>query len=175
MGMTKAQKSGLKDLISDKLQKATAVVIAEYRGLTVAELTELRVKLREAKAEFRVYKNRIARVAIKESVPTAAAIADKLKGPIGLVLMYGDAAAASKKLLEFAKDKENFKVGVGVMESKGIGADDVKELADLPSREVMLGQIAGLIQQPAQRVLNLIVALPRQVIQVISNYADTKQ
>jgi large subunit ribosomal protein L10 len=175
MAMTKAKKAAVKDEVGERIKKATAIVIAEYRGLTVADLTDLRVKLREAKAEFRICKNRIARVAIKDGIDTATAIADKLKGPIGLVLMYGDPAAAAKKLLEFAKDKENFKVGAGVMESKALSDADIKELADMPSREVMLSQIAGMIQQPAQSILNLVVALPRQVIQVISNYADTKQ
>src|SRR5687768_15567166 len=114
MPMTKANKATLKVRLAERFQKANAAIVAEYRGLTVSELTELRAKLRESKAEFKVIKNRVAKVSIKEDAPNLGAISTNLKGPIGLVLIYGDPAAATKSLLEFAKDKENFKVTAGV-------------------------------------------------------------
>lgn len=175
MAMSKAGKAELREKLGARFVKANAAIVAEYRGLTVTELTDLRVKLREAKAEFKVIKNRVAKVAIREAAPNCAAIVDKLTGPIGLVLIFGDPAPAAKALLEFAKDKENFKVTAGVFEAKALSAADIKEIADLPTREVMLGQIAGLIQAPAQKIMNLIVAIPRQVAQVIFALSETKQ
>jgi ribosomal protein L10 len=173
--MSKAQKGVLKEKLAERFVKANAAVVAEYRGLTVTELTELRVKLREAKAEFKIVKNRVAKFAIKEQAQPLEPVSAKLKGPVGMVLMYGDPAAATKALLDFAKDKENFKVTGGVFESKALSPADLKEMADLPSREVMLGQIAGLIQAPAQNILNLVVAIPRQLAQVIFALSEKKQ
>lgn len=175
MPMSKAAKAAMKTDLAGRFQKANAAIVAEYRGLTVGELTELRVKLREAKAEFRIVKNRIAKVSIREDSAANAPLSDALKGPIGVVFMYGDPAAATKAVLEFAKDKENFKVKAGVMESRLVPAAELKEIADLPTREVMLGQIAGMLQMPAQRILNLVLAIPRELIQVMVNHSDTKQ
>lgn len=175
MPMSKAAKATLKVELAERFKKANAAIVAEYRGLTVSELTDLRARLREAKAEFKVIKNRVAKVAIKEDAPNCGPIADKLKGPIGLVLIYGDPAAATKTLLEFAKDKENFKVTAGVFEAKALTPAELKEMADLPSREVMLAQIAGLIQTPAQNIVNLMSAIPRQLAQVIFALSEKKQ
>lgn len=175
MPMSKAAKATLKVELAERFKKVNAAIVAEYRGLTVSELTELRVKLREAKAEFKIIKNRVAKVAIREDAPNCGPIVDKLKGPIGVVLMYGDPAAATKSLLEFAKDKENFKVTAGVFEQKALTPAELKEIADLPSREVMLAQIAGLIQTPAQNIVNLMSAIPRQLAQVIFALSEKKQ
>ena len=174
MAMTKAQKQTLKTEISGRLQKANAAIIAEYRGLTVAELTELRVKLREAKAEFHVYKNRVARVAIKEDVPNAAAIADKLKGPIGLVLAFGDMAQAAKALLDFAKDRENFKVGDGYMDGKGVSLAEITAISSLPSREVLLARIVGTLVSPHRGLVTVLSGVPRQLVQVINAIKEKK-
>jgi large subunit ribosomal protein L10 len=175
MAMTKEAKKQLKVKVAEKLVKVNAAIVAEYRGLTVGELTELRVKLREAKAEFRIIKNRIAKVAMKEDAPALGPIIDAMKGPVGLILVFGDPAPAAKALNEFGKDRENFKVTKGVFEGAALSPAQLKEIADLPSREVMLGQIAGMIQSPAQRVLNLAVAIPRQVIQMIVALSEKKQ
>lgn len=175
MAMSKAAKASLKEKLAERFKNANAAIVAEYRGMTVSELTELRVKLREAKAEFKVVKNRVAKVAIKEDASNCGPISDRLKGPVGVILIYGDPAAATKSLLEFAKDKENFKVTGGVFESRALSAADLKEMADLPSREVMLGQIAGLIQAPTQNILNLVTAIPRQLAQVIFALSEKKQ
>ncbi len=174
MAMSKAQKKVLKEATSVRLQTINAAIIAEYRGLSVAELTDLRVKLREVKAEFRVVKNRVARVAIKESAPKAAAIADKLKGPIGLVLAYGDTAAAAKVLLEFAKDKENFKVHEAVMDGKALSSADLKAISELPSREVLLARIVGTLVSPQRGLVTVLSGVTRQLVQVINAIKEKK-
>lgn len=174
MAMTKARKQTLKTEIGGRLKKANAAFIAEYRGLTVSELTELRVKLREAKAEFRVVKNRVARVAIKEDVPSAMPIADKLKGPIGLVLAYGDSAAAAKALLEFAKDKENLKVTEGVMDGVGVSLAELKAISSLPSREVLMAQIVGSLVAPHRGLVTVLSGVTRQLVQVINAIKEKK-
>jgi large subunit ribosomal protein L10 len=173
--MNKAAKRELKTALSKRFQGLNAAIVAEYRGLTVAELTELRVKLRDSKSEFRIVKNRVAKVSLREDAKDIDPVSSALKGPVGMILVYGDPAAATKAVLEFGKDKENFKVKAGVMEGRLVPAGELKEIADLPSREVMLGQIAGLIQAPAQNILNLITAIPRELAQVIFALSEKKQ
>lgn len=175
MAMTKAQKKVLKGEISKRLENVNAAIIAEYRGLTVSELTELRIKLREAKAEFRIMKNRVARVAIKEDVPSIAPIADKLKGPIGLVLCYGDAAAAAKAMLEFGKDKEEkFKIHEGVMDGNAVGAADLKAISELPSREVLMARIVGTLVSPHRGLVTVMSGVTRNLVQVINAIKEKK-
>lgn len=175
MARNKAEKRVLKDQFAEEFSKANAAIIAEYRGLKVSELTELRVKLREANASFKVIKNRVAKFALREHTPKLAALADQLKGPVGLVLVFGEPAPVAKALLEWGKDKENFKLKNGVLDGTILKSADIKELSDMPSREAMLGQIAGLIQTPAQNILNLAVAIPRQLAQVIFALSEKKQ
>ena len=104
MPMSKARKATLKTDLAGRFQKANAAIVAEYRGLTVADLTQLRVKLRESKSEFKIIKNRVAKVAIREDSPTSGDLSANLKGPVGVVFVYGDPAAAAKTVLEFAKE-----------------------------------------------------------------------
>jgi large subunit ribosomal protein L10 len=175
MAMKKSAKQALKTDLAGRFQKANAAIVAEYRGLKVSELTDLRVKLREAKAEFKIIKNRIAKVSIKEDAPDCEPLSKSLKGPIGIVFCYGDAAQAAKSLLDFGKDKEIFKVTFGVMDGKGVSVADLKAIASLPSREVLLGQIVGSLVAPHRGILGVLTGVPRQLVQVINAIKDTKK
>jgi large subunit ribosomal protein L10 len=174
MAMTKARKAELKTEIAARLQKANATIVAEYRGLTVAELTDLRVRLRESQSEFRVIKNRIAKVAIREDAPGAAPINNALKGPVGLVIVYGDPAKAAKSLVEFGKDKENFKVTAGVFDGKAVTAAELKVISELPPMEVLLARIIGTLVAPHRGLLGVLSGVPRQLVQVINAIKETK-
>lgn len=174
MALTRAAKQALKADVAEKFKNSKTTIIAEYRGLTVAELTQLRAKLREAEAEFKVVKNRVAKVAIREDAPEAGVISDNLKGPVGVVFVYGDTAAAAKSLVDFEKDKEAFKVTAGVMEGKAISSADLRAIASLPSKEVLLGQIVGLLVAPHRGLLGVINGVPRQLVQVINAIKDLK-
>src|SRR5210317_1159615 len=99
--MNRQGKSQLKELFADKLSKSNAVILAEYRGLTVEEVTDLRVKLRQVDAEFKVVKNRIAKKAIEAGFENMKEFSDKFVGPVAMVCAYGDSAQATKTVLEF--------------------------------------------------------------------------
>lgn len=175
MPMSKAKKHTLKAEFAESFKKANAAIVAEYRGLTVADLTDLRVKLREAKAEFRVIKNRVAKVAIKDDVPDLGPLSSSLKGPIGLVLIFGDPAAAAKSVLEFEKEKkEFFKVTSGVLDGKALSSTDLKALADLPSREVLLARIIGTLASPSRGLVTVLSGVPRQIVTVLAAIRDKK-
>lgn len=174
MAMTKAAKRELKTEIAGRLQKVNAAIVAEYRGLTVAELTDLRVRLRESKSEFKIVKNRVAKVAIKEDAPNTAPISSSLKGPVGIVLVYGDPAQAAKSLIDFAKDKENFKVTAGVFDGKAVSAADLKAISELPTKDVLLSRLVGTLIAPHRNLLGVLSGVQRQLVQVVSAIKDKK-
>jgi large subunit ribosomal protein L10 len=174
MPLTKAGKAAFKENISAKLSKANAVILAEYRGLGVGEMTELREKLREVSAEFKVINNRITKVAIDENVQAAQGLRDKLKGPIGLVLAYGDAAQIAKTVVDFGKEKEVFQVKGGLLDGAQVTDQELKAIANLPSREVLMASIVSSLISPHRGILGVLSGVPRQLVQVINAIKDKK-
>jgi large subunit ribosomal protein L10 len=132
------------------------VVLTEYKGITVQQLTAFRDELRKLGVEYKVVKNTLARIASSE---TPAAVAkEHFTGPIGVAITYGDPAAAIKSVLEYSKKNEKLKVNVGVMDGTLYGLDDLKKIADLPPREVLLAQMAGTFKAPTSKLARLLQA-----------------
>jgi large subunit ribosomal protein L10 len=174
MAMNKADKNSLRVEFESRFEKANAAIVAEYRGLTVADLTELRRQLRKVNGEFRVLKNRVAIKAVLGKAQDYSSVAPSLKGPIGIAYLYGDPAAGAKALVDFEKGKELFKITAGVLESKVVSPAQVKAIAGLPSKEVLLGQLVGLLVSPHRGLLGVINAVPRSLVQVINAIKDKK-
>ncbi len=175
MAMSRSAKEALKTTLGDKFKGSSATIVAEYSGLTMAELTALRVSLREVDATFKVVKNRVAKVAIKEDAPDIEPLVDHLKGPVGVVFASGDVAAAAKSVLEFAKEKkEFFKVTAGMMDGQAVTVADLDAIASLPSKEVLLGQMVGTLVAPHKGIMGVLNGVPRQLVQVINAIKDTK-
>lgn len=172
--MDRQGKLQLKEQLADRFKKSNAVLVAEYRGLTVEQVTNLRVVLRGANAEFKVLKNRIAKKAIEADVQEMAELAEALKGPVGLVYAYGDSAQATKATLEFEKANPTFKVTAGHMEGELLSREGLKSIADLPSKEVLLGQIVGSLVSPHRGLLNVLNGVSRNLVQVINAIKETK-
>jgi large subunit ribosomal protein L10 len=174
MAMDRKGKEALREVAEGRFEKANAAIVAEYRGLTVASLTELRKALKKVNGEFRIVKNRVAKKAVLGKAGTAKEIADSLKGPIGIAFLYGDAAAGAKALTEFEKSNELFKITAGVMDSKKLSSRDVAAIASLPSKEVLLGQIVGLLVSPHRGLLGVLNGVPRNLVQVINAIKEKK-
>ena len=177
MAMNKEEKRALGERVGSDLSKANGIIVAEYRGLTVEEVTKLRVELRKSDACFKVVKNRVAKKAIdqiEESSPGYSSISSDLVGPVGIVYSFGDTAQATKSALEFSKDHENFKVKAGVVERNKVSPDELKAIADLPSKEVMIGQIVGSLVSPHRGLVGVLGGVSRQLVQVINAIKDTK-
>jgi len=132
--------------ISAKLKASTTTVIADYRGLNVAQVTELRKQLREAGIEFQVLKNSIVRRA-SESVELSA-LAEVLSGPTAVAFGGDDVVAPAKIISDFAKKNDALKVKGGILEGQVVGADQIKALADLPSRDGLLSMLLSVLQAP---------------------------
>lgn len=131
--------------VAAKLRESTSTIVADYRGLNVAQVTELRKRLREAGVDFQVLKNTLVRRATAEAELTD--LNEVLTGPTA-VAFSPDAVAAAKILNEFAKKNDALKVKGGVVEGRVIDVDQVKALAELPSREGLLSMLLSVLQAP---------------------------
>ena len=140
--------------IQGKLAKAHAVILADYRGLTVAELTELRRALRAQQMEMKVYKNRLVRQALKGTVE---GLDGQLTGPTAVTFSYGDPVAPAKILATFAKAHAKLQLKGGLVEGEVVDKLKVTQLAALPSREELLTKLVFVLDSPITglvRVLN---------------------
>ncbi len=155
----RADKVAVVEEVTAKLNEASAVFVSEYRGLTVSQLAELRAPLRAAGAEHKVYKNTLVKLAATEA--GMEGLHEHLLGPTALTFVSGDVAAAAKALTDQAKATPALVIKGGMMGDTVMTADDLKVLANLPSREVLLAQIAGAFQAPLVKTAGLLSALPR--------------
>lgn len=147
--------------VQERLQGSEAVIVTEYRGLKVADIAKLRRSLADVGGEYKIYKNRLVRIAAAE---LQLDLSDVLVGPtaIAFVSPGHDFAAVAKVVRDFARAQEMLVIKGGLLNQSIISVDDVKELAGLPSREVLLSQLAGTFAAPMLKMANALQAVPRQ-------------
>jgi large subunit ribosomal protein L10 len=136
--------------ISEKLKSSQSTVVVDYRGLTVTEVTELRKQLRDAGVEFKVYKNSMTRRATEAA--ELSALNDSLTGPNAIAFSADDVIAPAKILNDFAKKHEALEIKAGVIEGNVATAEEVKALAELPSREGLLSMLLSVLQAPIRNL-----------------------
>ncbi|MCJ2148698.1 50S ribosomal protein L10 [Bacillus sp. B19-2] len=136
--------------ITFKLKESKSTIIVDYRGLNVAEVTELRKQLREANVEFKVYKNTMTRRAVEQA--ELDGLNDFLTGPNAIAFSTEDVVAPAKVLNEFAKKHEALEIKAGVIEGKVSTVEEVKALAELPSREGLLSMLLSVLQAPVRNL-----------------------
>lgn len=146
--------------ITEKFQAAASVVVVDYRGLNVAQVTELRKQLREAGVEFKVFKNTLVRRATE--VAGVEAINEFLTGPNAIAFSNEDVIAPAKIINEFAKKNEALEIKAGIIEGNVSSADDVKALAELPSREGLLSMLLSVLQAPVRNFALITKAVAEQ-------------
>lgn len=166
--MDRAQKKELVAELNRTFTETSVVVITRNLGLTVAQSTALRVKMREAGASYKVAKNRLARIAA-EGTPYAA-ISDLLTGPTALSTS-SDPVAAAKIVVEFAKTTDKLEIVGGAMGDVVLDVNGVKALAELPSLDELRAKIVGLVQAPATKVVQIVQAPAGQLARVFGAYA----
>lgn len=132
--------------VATKLRDSASTIVADYRGLNVAQVTELRKRLREAGIDFQVLKNSLVRRATAEAKLTD--LDSALSGPTAVAFSKDDVVAAAKILSEFAKKNDALKVKGGIVEGRFVDVDQIKELANLPSREGLLSMLLSVLQAP---------------------------
>lgn len=136
--------------IADKLKSSKSTIVVDYRGLNVAEVTELRKQLREAGIEFKVYKNTLTRLAAESA--ELAELNSALTGPNAIAFSNEDVVAPAKILNDFAKKHEALEIKAGVIEGNVASVEEVKALAELPSREGLLSMLLSVLQAPIRNL-----------------------
>ena len=171
MGLNLEQKQAVVSEIAAQLGKAQAVIVAEYRGLDVGSVTDLRAKARKSGLYLRVLKNTLARRAVKGT--PFEKLSDQLVGP----LIYGiaqDPVAGAKVLAAFAKDNEKFVIKGGAMANTLMSVKDVKVLAALPSREELLAKLMGTLQAPVVKLLRTLNEVPGRFVRTLAAVRDAQ-
>jgi large subunit ribosomal protein L10 len=172
LGLNLEQKQAMVAEVAAKLAAAQAVIVAEYRGLDVGRVTQLRAKAKKSGLYLRVLKNTLARRAVKGT--PFEKLSDKMVGP----LMYGIAAdpvAGAKVLSEFAKENELFVIRGGAMPNSVMSGQDIKALALLPSREELLARLMGTMQAPVAKLARTLNEVPGKFARTLAAYRDSKE
>lgn len=170
--MDKAEKAVVVEDLNKVFADSGSVVVAHYTGMTVAEMGDLRTRMRNAGASFRVAKNRLAMRALQGTA--VESIAHLFKGPTGIAFSK-DPVAASKVAVAYAKDNAKLIILGGTVGEKALDAGGVKALAELPSLDQLRGKIAGLLQAPATKLAGLLQAPGAQLARVVAAYSKKEE
>jgi large subunit ribosomal protein L10 len=158
--------------IRTKLTDADASVLTDYRGLSVGDLAELRASLRTAGAEYKVFKNTLARLAVEEA--GLSDLLPLLEGPVAFTFISGDAVVATKALADFARTNDALVLKGGLLGDRVLRAAEVAELATIQPREVLLARLAGGFQAPMTKAAGLFQAFTRNFAYGLSAYIETR-
>ena len=169
MGLNLEQKKAVVAEVSAQVEKAQAIIVAEYRGLEVGVMTDLRAKARKAGVYLRVMKNTLVRRAVKDT--PFDKLAEKMVGP----LVYGissDPVAGAKVLNDFAKANERFVIKAGGLPNSVISAKEVTALANMPSREQLLATLLGTMQAPVVKFVQTLNEVPGRFVRTLAAVRD---
>jgi large subunit ribosomal protein L10 len=158
--------------LHEKFARAVSAVLADFRGLTVQELTDLRQQLREASLEFAVVKNTLARLAVQET--PFERLSPYLKGPTSITFSYHDTVAPAKVLSVYVKKQPKLAVRAGLFEGEIVPPGKIAEIADLPPRDVMLAQALAAMQGPLAGLVGTLQAVLRTFIGTLQAIHDKK-
>lgn len=164
--LNRQEKEALVAKVHGKLKSAQVVFLLDYRGLKVAEINDLRRKLREAGGEMEVVKNTLLRRAAVET--PAAALADHFDGPMALTVSQDDAVAPAKVLTAFSKEVSALEIRVGLLDGRVLDLDAIKNLAALPSLPELRATLLALLQAPAGNLVRLLAAPASQLARAVS-------
>lgn len=161
--------------LKEKVDVAKSIVVADYAGLNASEQTELRAKVAEAGGEFFVAKNRLFKIAVSDSVSENQSELDTaLNGQNAFLFALEDAVSALKALFEYAKDHENLKIKVGILDGKVLSYEETENLSKLPSKAELIAKLIGQIQAPTYGLVNVLSAPTRNLVYALQAIKDKK-
>lgn len=171
--MNRTQKETVVTQLRDSMTQAPASFLVKYQGASVNVLQAFRAGLRNQQAEFKVAKARLMKIAAAE-VPGGDLFSENFQDQVGLVFANGDVSAAAKEMAAFSKENDAIQVLFGLFEQKVLSAAEVKYLASLPSREVLLAQVVGTIQAPVSTFVRQLSMLILQLLYLLQRVAEKK-
>ncbi len=157
----------------EKFSSAEAAFLAGYSGIKVEGMTEIRRSLREASVEFKILRNTLAKRAIKDT--PYESLDEHFNGPIAVALTSKDVAAAAKALIKFAKEEPNFEIKVGALDGKILTVDEIKGLAELPSREELIAKLLGVLKNVPGGFVGVLSGVPRKFVLALSAIQREKE
>jgi len=172
LGLNLEQKQAVVSEVSAQLKDAQAIVLAEYRGLEVADMTDLRRKARSSGVYLRVLKNTLVRRAVAET--PFKGLSDKMVGPLAYCIS-SDPVKVAKVLHEFAKGNEKFVIKAGALANQVMSPKDVASLASMPSREELLAMLMGTMQAPIAKFVQTLNEVPGRFVRTVAAVRDQKE
>ena len=169
----RAEKVAVVEEVRERLEGSSGSVLTEYRGLTVKDMAELRIRLSEAGGDYKVFKNTLVRRAVSGSEHEA--LGSLLTGPTAIAFVRDEITAVAKALRDFSRAHPNLVMKGGLLDGKLLDGRDLAALADLPTRDVLLAQLAGAIAAPLRQLAGLMEALPRNLAYGLSALADQRR
>jgi len=155
--------------LEKQFRESKGVIVTSFKGVKTVEFNEIRAKLRPMQTEYRVVKNSLTRIALKNA--GLEELANVLQGPSAIVIERGDALAAIKTVFEFVKSHENIKIHGGTFDGKIVSDKELKAIASLPSREVLLSKLLGTLQASAVNLVSVLQAPARDLVSVLDQAA----
>lgn len=172
--MNKDQKATVVQDLTERFGETSTLFVADYRGLDMPDITELRSRLRDADAQFSVVKNTLARRAATDA--GMEEVAELFSGPTAIAFVHGDAAAVAKALKDFAKNRDGLlELRGGIMDGNLVDAAQVKDIAELPTREVILAMLLSTVNAPAQQLVGAVNAPARDIVSVLNNWIEKRK
>lgn len=173
MDKPRAEKVSVVDEVRERLDAAAGSVVTEYRGLSVGEMAELRRTLVAAGGDYKVYKNTLVRRAVVGGAHQP--LEEFLTGPTALAFVHGDVSAVAKALRDFSRGNPALQIKGGLVDGGVLSPSQLQVLADLPSRDVMLGMMAGAIAAPLRQLAGLLQAVPRNLAYGLAALVDQRR
>jgi large subunit ribosomal protein L10 len=173
LAISRAKKEKMVADYVDKMSQSQTLILTDYRGLSVADISDLRRRLREADGTFQVVKNTLFMRALEQA---GLPIPDEhMEGPLAVAYCLGDAPPAAKALMGFAKENDSLEVRGAIMGANLLDVEAVKGLADLPPREFLLAQLVGAVQGPMSSLVSTLQAPMRELVQVLHARSEQGQ
>jgi large subunit ribosomal protein L10 len=158
--------------LQGKLKEAKLGVLTSFSGMNVTKMEALRTALRKSNAELKVVKNTLLGIASKET--DFSILADHFKWPVAVVLSHKDPVGPTKVLIDFAKKNPELEIKIGVLDGKLLTKNDISALAELPSREVLLGKLVSVMAAVPTSFVTVLSGVPRSFVQVLNAYCEKK-
>lgn len=158
--------------LHEKLKDFKIAVLTGYSGMDVAKMTALRVVLRKSNAELKVVKNSLLAIASRET--EFGVLEDQFRGPLAVAIARGDVVETTKVLVDFAKKNANLEIKAAVMGGKALSKEQLATLAELPSREVLIGKLLSVMVGAQTSLVNVLSGVPRNFVQVLNAYREKK-
>jgi large subunit ribosomal protein L10 len=170
--LLRKEKERVVEELRESLQGTTITILSDYRGLSVAEMTSLRNQLRQASVNYRVVKNTLIRLALKET--DLEPLIDQIDGPTAVAFSRDDPISPAKVLGDFSKNQPKLEIKGGMVEGKIVDSEGVKQLAQIPSREELLGKLVSLLHVGPTRLVTVLSANLQNLLQVLNAIRQQK-